>query len=60
MPMSGMHSDMHGEMGPPPQHMHMNHISRDHMDPRQHHMEQHHMQQHSMPHSIVATGAEYQ
>jgi transcription factor STE12 len=49
-------------MGPPPPHMHMSQMSRDHMDP--HHMEPHHMQphhmQHPMPHGIVSTGAEYQ
>ncbi|KAI5201477.1 hypothetical protein AUEXF2481DRAFT_71004 [Aureobasidium subglaciale EXF-2481] len=56
--MPGMHSDM----GPPPSHMHMSQISRDHMDPHHmdhHHMEPHHMQ-HSMPQGIVSTGAEYQ
>lgn len=62
IPMPGMPSEMHGDMGPPPPHMHMSQMSRDHMDP--HHMEPHHMQphhmQHSMPQGIVSTGAEYQ
>jgi len=62
IPMPGMPSGMHGDMGPPAPHMHMSQMSRDHMD--QHHMEPHHMQPHHMQHSIsqgiVSTGAEYQ
>lgn len=51
IPMPGMASDMHGEM-PPPSHMHMGNMSREHMEP--------HNMAHTMAPGIVATGAEYQ
>ena len=51
VPMPGMPADLQGEMPPPPSHMTMGAVSREHMDP-------HHMQ--AMPPGIVATGAEYQ